>query len=585
MGGRLAGRVRGDLLTQAVQDWVDGRQNYGVLIKQQAENINNVLSFGSKFDVAGNYPWMVVTYEPGGAEADEPPQQDSTEAPFFSSSPPVEPADPDPVDSDDPDSPNEGSLGFRPAGELAVDGVTFRQNADLIKFRNADGVWWIYKRCFDRTAGDFRYNVGPGYIARLRRGEPPNTVSYVDDFRGRRDTGRPGYMNAVNGGLGTFGWHHARGPVNATPAGDDPTTTDTREQARGRPSPGFAIEGRMCANSNANYGVHGRSFAGPNRVSSTRVDFTVDIFFRDARGNTGYGINSHSLSRVRYRYTFLRSSVRVWISVLLYPRTNVGGVPFVKEPKFSALIRGGGYTRMATFRGETGEELFTGVMEGIPDCTLQPTCVLPTEQTGDPGRKRVRWDYGNLDEQTREPVGDPGCSTANPCFNAVMRSYRTPANGNILRNQSASPWEGARRGLDGWAIESSSESRGRAYPRDTDGDVQVTSCKVPGPIPDYNQNGDTTDDDYDESVHSQNASPKDQNVRNWEHGGWKDPDPNSQPFRNQNPYQAAMTLFNGWEGGRGPFDCEPLQRAFPSSQEAWGTFASFSLNDGWVVSP
>jgi hypothetical protein len=26
-----------------------------------------------------------------------------------------------------------------------------------------------------------------------------------------------------------------------------------------------------------------------------------------------------------------------------------------------------------------------------------------------------------------------------------------------------------------------------------------------------------------------------------------------------------LTFFHGWEGGRGAFDCEPLQRAFPSS--------------------
>jgi hypothetical protein len=72
-----------------------------------------------------------------------------------------------------------------------------------------------------------------------------------------------------------------------------------------------------------------------------------------------------------------------------------------------------------------------------------------------------------------------------------------------------------------------------------------------GPIPDYNGNGDVTDDDYDESIHSQSASPKDPNGRNWEHGGWKDPDPNSEPFRNQNPYHAAMTLFHGWKGAAG----------------------------------
>jgi len=516
------------------------------------------------------------------AEADEPPQADSTEAPFFSDAEPSEPADPGAVDSNDPDSSNEGEPCQPPRlcppqfGPRPIDGVTWNAGPDLIKFRNADGVWWIYKRCFDKTAGGFRYNVGPGYIARLQRG----TTLYVNDFRGRPDVASPGYMNAVHGGLGTFGWHHARGPVNATPAGDDPTTAGVEQDIGSRPAPGFAIEGRMCANSNGGYGAHGRSFAGPNRVSSTRVDYTVDVYFRDAAGNTGFGVNGQSLARVRYRYSFYRSSVRLWISVLLYPRTDAGGVPFVKEPKFSALARGGGYKRMAIFSGADGTQFQGGVMEGAPDCTGQPTCVLSTDHSAGDGRKRVRWDYGST-ITTNEGEGTPGCTTTTPCFNAAMRSYPVASDGNIVRTQQASNWEGGGYGLDRWAVVSA--ARSKAYPRDTRGDNYVSQCGVPGAITD--QNGDGRVDEADYSIVSERASPDMDTRRRWEHGGWKSGDPGPDPARNPNPYDAGMTLFHGWEDERGPFDCEPLQRAFPTSQEAWGSFASFSLNDGWTISP
>ncbi len=175
---------------------------------------------------------------------DDPPQCDADEAPAFSADAPVLPAAPAPVDSSDPDAPNDGIVSgtcsppmppgpeqgeqtgteagaasapatspwFCPAaGEIrpSVPAVTWSQNTTAISFRNADGVWTIYKRCIDRVASGQRTTVGPGYIAELARGG----TSIVQDFRARGDTVTPGYINAVNGGLGTFGWHHARGTV------------------------------------------------------------------------------------------------------------------------------------------------------------------------------------------------------------------------------------------------------------------------------------------------------------------------------------------------------------------------------------
>jgi hypothetical protein len=164
-----------------------------------------------------------------------------------------------------------------------------------------------------------------------------------------------------------------------------------------------------------------------------------------------------------------------------------------------------------------------------------------------------------------------------------MRSYPVPTDGNIVRSQQAANWEGGNLGLDQWAVLSA--NRVKAYPRDTYGDNVVGVCGVQAPVPDYN--GDGRIDDIDESFHSASATTSMDSRRQWEHGGWKSGalPPGTSPLDNPNPYQAAMTLFHGWEDERGPFDCEPLQRAFPTSQEAWGTFASYSLNDGWVVTP
>jgi RHS repeat-associated protein len=47
--------------TNLVQDWLDGSAaNHGVLIKQENENVNNVLRFGSSLD--SNYPQLRITY-------------------------------------------------------------------------------------------------------------------------------------------------------------------------------------------------------------------------------------------------------------------------------------------------------------------------------------------------------------------------------------------------------------------------------------------------------------------------------------------------------------------------------------------
>jgi von Willebrand factor type A domain len=521
---------------------------------------------------------------------DDPPQCDADEAPPFSSDAPVLPAAPAPVDSSDPDAPNDGAVSgtcsppmppgpeqgvqagaeaaaasapatspwFCPAaGEVrpSVPAVTWSQNTSAITFRNADGIWTIYKRCIDRTASGQRTTVGPGYIAELTR----SGTSIVQDFRARGDTVTPGYINAVNGGLGTFGWHHARGPVGNTPAGDDPTTAAVEVGVGRSPQ---VIEGRMCAATNNGYGVYARNWMGPTRSSPTRVDYTMDVWFRDKYGSTGAPVNSDALVRVRYRYTFYRSSASLWALVTTYAAPNAAGTAFVKEPKFTALTRDGRFRRMVVFDGPDGRAYRLAVVKGEPE----GTSVLTTEHSAADGRKRVRWDY----DSTTDGDGSPGCTSAMPCLNVVARSFPTAAGSvGIVRTDDAANWEGAGLGLDAWAV--ASAARAKAYPRDTRGDDSVSGCKVPPP-PHKKLS------EVELSRLSEAASPGMDEVREWELGGWK-----SGANKGLGPYQAALALFPGWEDGRGGWDCEPLQRTFGPTGESWGSYFSYSLNDGWKL--
>jgi hypothetical protein len=527
---------------------------------------------------------------------DDPPQCDADEASAFSSEVAALPNDPSPVDSSNPDSPNDGFVpgscppspdptadpqGGSPSAPVtaqaappspdwycldsdgappALPAVTWSENPTAIKFRNADGLWTIYKRCIDATVDGRRYTVGPGYVARLER----DGVAIVDDFRGRTDTWTPGYINAVNGGLGTFGWHHARGPLNGTPAGDDPTTSAV-EVATGR-SP-QVIEGRMCAATNGGYGVYARNWFQATRVSPTQVNYTIDVWLRDQYGNTGAGPQGAAIARVRYRYTFRRSSVSLWALVTTYGAPNAAGTPFVKEPKFTALTRGGRFVRMAVFNGDDGRTFNKAVVVG----ESEGAAVLNTDHAPDDGRKRVRWDFG----KSTTADESPGCTRSTPCLNAVARSFPvTSAAAGILRTDLAANWEGGGLGLDRWAVVSA--ARAKSYPRDTWGDDSLSLCKTPK-LPSDDLDGNKKIDAYETSKASERAAPDMNQVREWELGGWKSGPANKL-------YQAALTLFPGWEDARGGWDCEPLQRAFGSPDESWGSYFSYSLNDGWLLS-
>jgi hypothetical protein len=326
----------------------------------------------------------------------------------------------------------------------------------------------------------------------------------------------------------------------------------------------------MCSATNSGNGVYARSIYGPERIGPYNVAFTEDVWFRDAAGGTGYGPGGNALARVRYRYSFLGSSVRAWIAVTTYASANGAGTPFVKEPKFVAVSRGSGYKRMAVF-GPTPADFIKGVMLGQPETGSG----LRTDHSADATRMRVRWDYGT----SLTDAGGTACD-AGPCFNVVMRAYPT-SGGNIFRTGfSAANWENALGlGLNGWAV--ASATRPKSYARDTWGDGAVTSCSVPFLASD-DLNGNGVREPEELSRVSERSNPGIDGVRRWEFAGWKD---SGSGDANPNPYTAAITGFHGWEGGVGPYDCEPLEVAFGTPGETWGTYGSYSLGDGWSIAP
>jgi hypothetical protein len=260
--------------------------------------------------------------------------------------------------------------------------------------------------------------------------------------------------------------------------------------------------------------------------------------------------------------------VSLWALVTTYARPNAAGTPFVKEPKFTALTRGGGFVRMAVFEGADGRTFNTAVTKGAPE----GTAVLHTEHAPDDARRRVRWDF----ESKTNIEGSPSCAASTPCLNVVARSFPvTSAAAGILRTEQAANWEGGGLGLDRWAVVSA--DRARSYSRDTRGDAVVTSCRAPTFLSTDDPDRNKRLDEYELSKASERATTAIDQVREWELAGWK-----SGPANRS--YQAALTLFPGWENGRGGWDCEPLQRSFGSPGESWGSYFSYSLNDGWLLS-
>ena len=462
-------------------------------------------------------------------------------------------------------------------------------NEDSFRFRNRDGIWDISKTCREWSDGQGYHAVGPGYIYRMTSlvsGVLVNDEIPAKAFRGVRY----GALNSVHGGLGAFGFHYARGPALHTQAGDDPTTTIVEPPVSRETDPATlvtkkVIEGRQCAAFNNGYGVYQRNWAGPVRKSNRRIDFTTTVWFKDEFEETGQGPNGKALLRVRYRYTFLPRAVQVWMSVHIYATVNGVGLPYVKEPKFVAVVSGGDFKRVAVFRDGT---YIQGVMKGQPDAINPETgtgYALSTGHSPYDRRNTVQFDYANsapvptvVNQKLVPPAPVPAnCSQAQPCFIVRMTAMTVQPNGDVLRNTAPRFWEQTRVGLDRWAalstdsnVDDGPSERVRSYDRDTRAEG-VTVCSAPvGSSPPTTEEGRSTSS-------SRSGTDRD-GVRRWEMGGFKN---SGSGLNNQNPYERAFVFFNGWEGGAGPEDCEPLQVDFSRRSgkplEAYGAFASYSF--------
>jgi hypothetical protein len=269
---------------------------------------------------------------------------------------------------------------------------------------------------------------------------------------------------------------------------------------------------------------------------------------------------------VTYSYIFQPSVVRAWMAVTTYGSSSGGRTRYVKEPKFTTVVRGGGFTRLKVFGGSKGTLALPSTANNrsvLVDGPVQkPGGNVSPRQVGYRDRTRVQWDYGAN-----------GCG--DNCLSVVMRAY--PVISRVtggLRVGSAAPlWQQtedghAGFGLDWWARISGTkhQQRAQAFPRDTRADGGVWAC-IWAPQKKL---------ETEKAIRSETVTTNVLERRRWELGGYK-ADATSAPF------VTSSVAFSGWNGGHGPYDCEEMQVKFSDSTESFGTFASYSVGPGWTL--
>jgi hypothetical protein len=221
------------------------------------------------------------------------------------------------------------------------------RSPDRVVLSNEDGRWTVYTRCVPGV-------VGPGYVARV---ETPAGRVLVDDTVG------PGTLNDTDyGGLGAFGWHHARGRPGSL---------------RFRHGNAWEISTRACASANRGFGVTA------SRVlehSATSLAVEVDLSDRFTQ--------PRALMRVRYRYEVEPRALRTEVTVTELCGLGRCGrtrrLAFVKEPKL-VVHTGRAFRRVEVLDGR-----------GRPVCESGAKGphrgpILVTEQCDDPARETVRF--------------------------------------------------------------------------------------------------------------------------------------------------------------------------------------------------
>lgn len=367
------------------------------------------------------------------------------------------------------------------------------------------------------------------------------------------------------------------------------------------------LNGRMCIDSQGE-GVYDVTTytAAPAKGATHSIDYEMDVWIRERSDvATGYGPlpgsssqhpgDTHALFEVSYYYRFYPSEVGSLIVVRSF-RQDQGGVPMVKEPKIAAELRANGrFTEIDVLR--PNRTVATAATRGQPEA---PKAILFTRQADDPSRVVARWGVHAPNQADRCPGG---------CFSTSMRAIRIARNlppaknpftsvADPLADYSRPLWQNGAYGLDGWA--SRSPGRDKAYPCDTTSDDKVTTCSADYPTnvldaqghlvhhagdpiylrPYYHHPPKFTD--AEQSRVSAFARTSMQDARRWELGGWK-PDNVGGGDDPDGPFSASFVLFNGWEGGRGPQDCEPLEVALAPGVESYGMVARYTLGGPFAL--
>jgi hypothetical protein len=382
-----------------------------------------------------------------------------------------------------------------------------------VEFVNSDGRWTIWKDCFEYWDGTKTVAIGPGYLGRLVRGG----YWIVNDERQKNPPGEgmPSINHPMFGGLGQFGWHHARGDNDALNTGDVNRV--------------WNITGRTCAPYNGGFGVVATQVLQGPYVFDNVGYFDIDVYFGDVVRPAG-----NPLLRVRYRWRFFESVIKMWAQVSSYCS---GGCydpglhyAFIKEPKFVANVA---RTPGQAFPGYTR----TVVYDRNNNLCAQFLGSHPTAATGHAAcdtRTRFRFDFG-----TATSGGDGGCnSTDHPCLNVVATAYDID-DGAFSQSRQHWLWEGSPFGLDRWAVLAANRLKGNGEGCNTTAGFALT--------------------------------PDQQAVRRWELiGGAKN---------GAGTYESAAGMFPAWEGCSGAYVAGSLYRMWAS--EYWGVHMQFSINDGW----
>jgi hypothetical protein len=249
---------------------------------------------------------------------------------------------------------------------------------DRVVLSNEVGDWSVWKQL--TWSEDGSRVVGPGYVGRLERrgGLPP----LVDDFR------LPGPMNDPRfGGLGGFGWHHARAGQGA-----------------------WDIHGRLDAGRNGGFGVARASVVeGPAVGADGSGSVAVRVEFRDGWQDP--------VMAVTYRYLVEPRVVICVIEAEQRWQEDGRGEAFVKEPKLVSAVAPA--YRLVDVYGRGGELLRRIELGRLSEPWKG------TAQIGASGREGVSF-------VGAEPLG----------LEVTMQAWD---------GRKALPWYGSRSGFDGWA--------------------------------------------------------------------------------------------------------------------------------------